>query len=125
MKKLPLLILEFIGPFIFIGIAVVTGGLAVGVACAFYDWGIAAIQPENYYLHFAAKGILFGLCFYVYGFSVMVIAPFMSFVLGGRLRPYRGPAVSLSVLRWYLHNALVFLVRYSFLEFVTPTIYIQ
>lgn len=37
------------------------------------------------------------------------------------VRSYRGPWVSLETLPWYYHNALVYLVRYTILELITPT----
>ena len=61
----------------------------------------------------------------MYGLALLVIAPALNFILGGRLEPYRGSAVSLTALRWYVHCTMTLVVRYSFLEFVTPSPFAQ
>jgi acetyltransferase-like isoleucine patch superfamily enzyme len=38
-----------------------------------------------------------------------------------RLKPFRGGYYSLGAVPWYFHNALTYIVRYTFLEFITPT----
>jgi acetyltransferase-like isoleucine patch superfamily enzyme len=38
-----------------------------------------------------------------------------------RLKPFRGNYYSLETVPWYFHNAFTYVVRYTFLEFVTPT----
>lgn len=119
-------ILEFVAPLVFFAIAAVTAGLALGVAAAAFEW----LQPSGAdwsdWQRYALQGIALGASYYVYGFALILIAPLVCFVLGSaRLRPYRGPSVSVSALSWYINNAVVFVARYSFLEFVTPTIYLQ
>jgi acetyltransferase-like isoleucine patch superfamily enzyme len=70
--------------------------------------------------------VLLAISYYAYGFALMVIAPTACLLLGAaRLKAYRGPSVAIAAIPWYVQNTMVFLVRYSFLEFVTPTIYQQ
>lgn len=38
-----------------------------------------------------------------------------------KLFAWRGPYYSLPAIRWYIHNALTYLMRFTFLEFITPT----
>jgi len=38
-----------------------------------------------------------------------------------RLKPFRGSYYSLTSVPWYFHNAFTYIVRYTFLEFITPT----
>jgi acetyltransferase-like isoleucine patch superfamily enzyme len=38
-----------------------------------------------------------------------------------KVKPLRASWYSLSVIPWYYHNALTYLVRYTFLDFITPT----
>jgi non-ribosomal peptide synthetase-like protein len=66
-------------------------------------------------------GLIVATSYFGYGLSLLLIAPAINFLLGGLLKPYRGPAVSLAVLRWYVHCTMTLVVRYSFLEFVTPS----
>ena len=68
---------------------------------------------------------MFALCYFAYGLSLLVIAPALNFLFGGRLSPYRGSAVTLAALRWYVHCTMTLVVRYSFLEFVTPSPFSQ
>lgn len=46
----------------------------------------------------------------------LVNAPFIPFV-----RSYRGPWFSVESVAWYYHNALTYLVRYTILDFITPS----
>ena len=38
-----------------------------------------------------------------------------------RLKPFRSSYYSLESIPWYFHNAFTYIVRYTFLEFITPT----
>jgi acetyltransferase-like isoleucine patch superfamily enzyme len=51
----------------------------------------------------------------------LLIVPLINFCLRMSLRPWRGPYYSLEAIRWYIHNGLTYLPRFTFLDFVTPT----
>jgi hypothetical protein len=53
--------------------------------------------------------------------TLIFIIPFFNFLMPFRLKPFRGGYYSLSSVPWYFHNAFTYIVRYTFLEFVTPT----
>lgn len=72
-------------------------------------------------LHYGATGFGFALGFFIYGLSLIFIVPAVNFILPLRVKPFRGPWYSLAAVPWYYHNALTYMVRYTFLEFVTPT----
>jgi hypothetical protein len=72
-------------------------------------------------LHFAATGIATAAGYFLYGFSLLFIIPAVNFILRVRIRPWRGPYYSAPAVKWYVHNALTYLMRYTFLEFLTPT----
>jgi hypothetical protein len=59
--------------------------------------------------------------FFIYGFSLLLIVPLFNKILVGRPKEFRGPYYSAQCIPWYIHNGLTYLVRYTFLEFVTPT----
>lgn len=61
------------------------------------------------------------LSYVLYGFSIIIVAPTLNFLLRAKLKPWRGPYYSLDSIRWYVHNGTTYLVRYTFLEFLTPT----
>ena len=59
--------------------------------------------------------------FLSYGFTLIFVVPLVNKILPLRLKPQRASWYSLSVIPWYYHNALTYLVRYTFLDFITPT----
>ncbi|MCB0368179.1 MAG: hypothetical protein KDD45_01760, partial [Bdellovibrionales bacterium] len=66
-----------------------------------------------------ALGLAFG--YFLYGFSLIFLAPLCNFLIRGYLKAWRGPYYSLESIKWYVHNGLTYLVRFTFLEFITPT----
>lgn len=64
-------------------------------------------------------GFVFGYLFY--GITLLFVLPLFNFLLPFRVKPFRGNYYSLSTVPWYFHNALTYVARYTFLEFVTPT----
>lgn len=72
-------------------------------------------------LHFAAIGVAFFAGFMLYGFSIIFIVPLFNWLMPFRIKPFRGSYFSLESVPWYVHNALTYIVRYTFLEFITPT----
>jgi hypothetical protein len=111
--SLVILLLEFIGPLLFFALATLAAGVALGAAFFCYESlspGLDGLVP---WLHYPATGALLALSYYIYGFTLMIVAPLLCTLLGGRLRPFRGPAVSPRALGWYVQATLVMLVRYS------------
>ena len=121
MKRL----LALVGPLPFLALAILAMGLAVGVAAAVFDALAPFAQTGRSWSHYAVLGVVLAVSYFVYGLSLMLIAPALNFILGGRLQPYRGSAVTLAALRWYVHCTMTLVVRYSFLEFVTPSPFSQ
>jgi hypothetical protein len=70
-----------------------------------------------------SMGLSLVLGYLAYGLSLMVINPLVNHVLflPKLVKPFRGNAYSLETMPWYLHNALIYLVRYTFLELMTPS----
>ena len=61
------------------------------------------------------------LGFFLYGFSILFLAPLVNFIFRAQLQAWRGPYYSVESLKWFIHNGLTYLVRFTFLEFVTPS----
>jgi len=119
-------VLAIIGPLPFIALAILVGGLALGVAVFTYEQVFSAwLASIGSSFRYPLTGIALAASYFTYGLSLLVIAPTLNFLLGGRLKPYRGSAVSLMALRWYVHCTMTLIVRYSFLEFVTPSPFAQ
>ena len=119
-------LLALIGPLPFIGLAIAAAGLSLGVAIGLFEEGFSpllATFPSAW--RYPLTGLALAASYFAYGLTLLMVAPLLNFLLGGRLQPYRGPAVSLTALRWYVHCTLTLVVRYSFLEFVTPSPFAQ
>jgi len=118
--------LAIIGPLPFMTLAIVVAGLALGVAVFVFEncfsAGLAGLAP---WLRYPLTGLALAASYFTYGLALLVVAPTLNFLLGGRLKPYRGSAISLTALRWYVHCTMTLVVRYSFLEFVTPSPFAQ
>ena len=97
-----------------LGLALVPSLLIVwAVAPGLWHWAAWARWP--------LLGMLGGAAAFLWGFSLLVVVPVFNFLLPTRLRPFRGGYFTAAAVPWYLHNALFYLVRYTFLPFVTPT----
>jgi hypothetical protein len=59
--------------------------------------------------------------YFLYGLTVIFVMPMFNFLMPFRLKPFRGGYYSLESVPWYFHNAFTYIVRYTFLEFITPT----
>jgi acetyltransferase-like isoleucine patch superfamily enzyme len=59
--------------------------------------------------------------FFVFGFALLIVIPVYNFLLPTRIEPFKGGYYTLRAAPWLLHNALFYLVRYTFLPFVTLT----
>jgi acetyltransferase-like isoleucine patch superfamily enzyme len=118
--------LAIVGPLPFMALAITVAGLALGVAVfVFEQFFSAPLAAVTSWLRYPLTGLALAVSYFAYGLSLLLIAPALNFVLGGRLGPYRGSAVSLAALRWYVHATMTLVVRYSFLEFVTPSAFAQ
>jgi len=118
--------LSIIGPLPFMALAILVAGLALGVAVFVFEQVFSApLAAVSSWARYPLTGLALAASYFAYGLALLVIAPALNFLLGGRLKPYRGSAVSLTALRWYLHCTMTLVVRYSFLEFVTPSPFAQ
>jgi len=68
-----------------------------------------------------AFGVVAGAAIFLWGFSLLVVVPVFNLVLPTRIHPFRGGYFTIAALPWYLHNGLFYLVRFTFLPFVTLT----
>lgn len=64
-------------------------------------------------------GVGAGFIFFILSLIFVVALVNLPFI--PLVRSYRGPWFSLESLPWYYHNALTYLVRYTILEFLTPS----
>jgi hypothetical protein len=99
---------------------VVAFGVALTPGYIFTTSVFHATAEMNFVLHAFCMGMILGISYITYGFSLIIVAPLLSKLMP-RVKAWRGNWYSMQVIPWYYHNALVQLVRYTFLDFVTPT----
>jgi hypothetical protein len=75
------------------------------------------------FLQAFAIAVGFALGYFIYGMCLIFFIPFINFILqlNKFIKPFRGPWFSLQTIPWYIHNALTYIVRFTFLDFITPT----
>jgi acetyltransferase-like isoleucine patch superfamily enzyme len=95
----------------------------VGIAPGFYlfHWVDTATSAWPQFAHSFALGTALATSYFIYGFTMLFVLPLLNFVSRSSLKPWRGPYYSLEAIRWYIHNGAVYILRYSFLEFLTPS----
>lgn len=98
-------------------------GLSAAPGLFLFDWINGQTADWLAPFRYAALGCGISFGFYIYGVCLILIVPLANFLIPLRVKPFRGPVFSLEMMPWYFHNALTYLVRYTFLEFVTPSPY--
>lgn len=105
------------------GLAAAALGLAAAPALALAGglWDRAArLGPAPAW---CLRGLALALAWFVFGLTLLAVVALLNRLLPTRLRPYRGGYYTLRAVPWVLHNALFYVVRFTFLPFVTLTPY--
>jgi hypothetical protein len=97
-----------------VGVALIPGVHLVKLAA---EW---SSSMSSYTQAYVIGASLF-MAYMLYGFSMVILLPTFNAVLGIRLKEWRGPYYSLPAIAWYIHNGATYLLRYTFLELITPT----
>ena len=72
-------------------------------------------------MRLAILGFGLAISFFVFGFALLITVAFYNWLLPTRVHPFKGGYYSLKAVPWLLHNGLFYLVRFTFLPFVTLT----
>lgn len=104
-------------------IAIAASALGVALAPALAVWGAAVSWSAGLPAvgRYAVEGMGLSAAFFTFGFSLLAVVPAYNFVLPTRARPFKGGYYTIHAAPWFLHNALFYLVRFTFLQFVTLT----
>jgi len=102
-------------------LAAVAIGLALAPALWFLDTCWISISDSVAWLKWPAMGLAFGVAFFIAGFTLLLVVPIFNFLLPTRVKPFKGSYYTYAALPWYIHNGLFYLVRYTFLPYVTLT----
>ncbi|MEO5969488.1 MAG: DapH/DapD/GlmU-related protein [Bdellovibrionia bacterium] len=101
------------------------GCLCIGVSMApgfwLFHYVTQAISAWGKWSQWVVQGSTLALCYFLYGIVLILIVPMVNWIFRVRLKRWRGSFYSAEGLRWYFHNGLTYLVRYTFLPIVTPT----
>ncbi len=108
-----------LAPIILLYIFCIGASLTPGIAL--FSWVDSSTKDVAPLLRHFLFGITFATGFALYGMTLLFVVPLVNKLLPLKVKPHRTTWYSLSVVPWYYHNALTYLVRYTFLEFVTPT----
>lgn len=73
------------------------------------------------FLRLFSLGSAAAFAYFLYGLSLVLILPTFNSLFRLRLKPWRGPYYSLATIPWYIHNGMTYVMRFTFLEFITPT----
>lgn len=90
-----------------------------GVYLFMYANDAGAELPQ--FFHYLSIGCSIVSGYFLYGFSMIFVIPLFNFLMPFRVKPFRGNYFSIASIPWYYHNAFIYVVRYTFLEFFTPT----
>ena len=96
-------------------------GLALAPALWFVEAWSGWTGGVTGWLHWPARGLGYALAFFVFGFALLCIVPVYNWLLPTRAEPFKGGYFSIAAVPWLLHNGLFYLVRFTFLPFVTLT----
>ncbi len=100
-----------------------SGALGLALGPVLWGWqraaGLGAAWPPV--LHWAWLGFIGSLSFFGFGLNLLLVVPLFNFLLPTRVKPFKGGYYTLAAVPWFLHNALFYLVRFTFLPFVTLT----
>lgn len=109
----------------FIGGVFLVGALAMAIALVPALWLIDAALKRSAHLEtwmtYGVGAAAVAASFFVFGFALLVVIPIFNFVLPTRVKPFKGGYYTIHAVPWALHNALFYVVRYTFLKWVTLT----
>jgi hypothetical protein len=100
-------------------------GVILGVALVpgiyLFNFISAKLISSSEFVRMLGQGISLGVGFFLFGFALIFLVPLANLILGGYPKPSRGSYFSVNFFKWFVHNSLIYILRYTVLEFFTPT----
>ena len=106
-------------PVILLCLGVLSMALAPAIAITMTAHNV--LKGYNLISYSLGLGMTMSLSFLIFGLTLLFVAPAANFLLPLKVKPWRGNWRSIETIPWYVHNALVYIVRYMFLDFITPS----
>ncbi len=100
---------------------VIAIGVSVMPGIALFDFVTPRIAESTPLLRYFVLGCSFALSYLMYGFTIIFVVPILNIPVKPFVKPYRGLQFDLRMAPWLMHNALTYLVRYTFLEYLTAS----
>ncbi len=76
---------------------------------------------ETEFLRYFVLSLSVVVSYLVYGLCLIVVLPTMNFIIRAYPKPCRENMYSIESVKWFTHNALTYVMRYTFLDWITPT----
>lgn len=96
-------------------------GISLSPGVVLFNWVSVLTAESHPWIRGFSVGLSLAAGFFLYGFTLIFVVPLANKLFPFKVKPQRATWFSLSVVPWYYHNALTYLVRYTFLDFITPT----
>ena len=96
-------------------------GTALTPGVLLFQWVLQWSEPFSMVLRALCLGTGLAVAYLFYGLSLVGLVSVVNSVFRLRLSPWKGPYYSAATLKWFLHNGLAYLVRFTFLEMITPS----
>lgn len=102
-----------------VGCAIV--GLCIAPGVSFFRFTADLVSQQPTWIQNLTYALSFAFGYLLYGLTLVFLCPFVNFLIRGHLKPWRGPYYSAEAFKWFLHNALTYIPRFTFLEMITPS----
>ena len=96
-------------------------GFALAPALFFFSHLFSWSQNLPQFIRWIALGFGLAVGFFIFGFTLLIVVSIYNWLLPTKVRPFKGGYYSIKAVPWFLHNGLFYLVRFTFLPFVTLT----
>lgn len=111
-------------PLIFIYVACIGISCMPGVALTISAWEASA--QWGLFMRSLIMAFAFSTGGFLFAITLIFVVPIFNlpFLIWVRKNgKYKGPWLSTQTVPWYMHNAMIYLVRYTVLDFLTPSLF--
>lgn len=103
------------------GMGLATLGMCMVPGISLFRWVGDLTSSQHAIIQNIGYGLAIAGGYVAYGVCLVFAAPTLNFILRTKLHAWRGPYYSAEAIRWFLHNFFTYMVRYTFLELITPS----